>query len=60
MFQRRPSACPPARSALQRCPAAHPSFRTLLARSYTEFSVEGAASIHLTGYYMPEYQMGAF
>ena len=25
---------------------------------YTEFSVEGAASIHLTGYYMPEYEMG--
>ena len=26
---------------------------------YTEFSVEGAAPIHLTGYYMPEYEMGA-
>ena len=25
---------------------------------YTEFSVEGAAPIHLTGYYMPEYEMG--
>ncbi len=25
---------------------------------YTEFSVEGAAAIHLTGYYMPEYEMG--
>ena len=26
---------------------------------YTEFIVEGGASIHLTGYYMPEFEMGA-
>ena len=29
-------------------------------RRYTEFSVEGGAAIHLTGYYMPEYEMGAW
>ncbi|PRW20488.1 peptidyl-prolyl cis-trans isomerase FKBP53 [Chlorella sorokiniana] len=29
----------------------------LIFDQYTEFSVEGAAPIHLTGYYMPEYEM---
>jgi hypothetical protein len=27
---------------------------------YSEFIVEGAAAIHLTGYFMPEYEMGAW
>ena len=31
----------------------------LIFDSYTEFSVEGPASVHLTGYYMTDYELGA-
>ena len=30
----------------------------LIFDSYAEFSVEGPAAVHLTGYYMPEYELG--
>ena len=30
----------------------------LLFDQYAEFSVEGGAAVHLTGYYMPEYELG--
>ena len=30
----------------------------LIFDSYAEFSVEGSAGVHLTGYYMPEYEIG--
>ncbi|KAI3430351.1 hypothetical protein D9Q98_004946 [Chlorella vulgaris] len=30
----------------------------LIFDQYTEFTVEGGAAIHLTGYFMPEYEMG--
>lgn len=31
----------------------------LIFDSYTEFTVQGKASVHLTGYHMPEYELGS-
>lgn len=32
----------------------------LIFDQYTEFKVQGNSSVHLTGYYMPEYEEGVF
>lgn len=48
--ERSPAAADPS-AALLRNPPPLPS-------RYTEFSVEGGAAIHLTGYYMPEFETG--
>lgn len=59
------SAGAPSWSALAWCPFVPCMYHLICERAalsmcrYTEFSVEGAAPIHLTGYYMPEYEMGA-